>query len=196
MPSLSSLADDVYTLTNRPDLEGETTLAIKNATLKAHRSDFFYKDLFETGIQFDFEQTQQTLDYKLLIPRWRAAKYLRFTDLNNCQGPFIDIITPDAVLDSYSINKENVAYVAGAEFKIRTCKASQYFLLGCYVFPDVTTDGYDSWIADEQPSAIVYEAAATIFKTIGFDEQTAMYTAMAQQERMELKMGNIEAVGY
>lgn len=198
--SLASLVADVYTLTNRPDLVGETTLAVRNATLKAHRTDFYPKDLFETGIVFDFAQPVQSLEYKELIPRWRALKYLREyipgTDPSDgVTGDFYEIVTPDNVLDSYNINKENVCYMAGSELKVRTRSSAQYFLLGCYIYPDVTPENFRSWIADEHPSTIVYEAAATVFKTIGFDEQFSAYQSMVQAEYQMLKE-QILANGY
>jgi hypothetical protein len=199
--SLTSLVDDVFTLTNRHDLVGETTLAVRNATLKAHNQDFFYKDLVETGIVFDYEQVQQSLEYKTLVPRWRAFKYLRkYLQGTNGQqgfpGDFLEFISPDGVLDSYSINKENVCYLAGVELKIRSLGAQQHFLLGCYVFPNVTVADYKSWIAEEQPAAVIYEAAATVFKAIGYDEQNSAYRALVHEEYVQLKMNNIQAVGY
>jgi len=193
--TLTSLVNDVYTLTNRPDLVGETVLAVRNATLKAHNTDYYYKDLFETGIQFDFAQAQQTFEYKDLIPRWRALKYLR-KYFNDSPADFLTIITPDQILDSYSVNRENVCYVAGTELQIRSNCDIQYLLLGCYIYPDVTVDNYDSWIADEQPAAIIYDAAATVFKTIGYDEQNAVYTNLVQAEYAQLRITNIQAVGY
>jgi hypothetical protein len=199
--TLTSLVNDVYTLTNRPDLVGETTLAVRNATLKAHSLDFFDKDLFETGIQFDYAQCQQTLEYKLLVPRWRALKYIRqfvpdSTGVGGLDGDFLTVVTPDNLLDSYSRNKENVCYLAGSNLQIKCKSAFQYFLLGCYVYPDVTVEEYDSWIADSQPMAIVYEAAATVFKTIGYDEQYATYKTMVDMEYANLRISGLQTVGY
>lgn len=198
-PSLTSLTADVVSLTNRPDLVGETALAIRAATLKAHGFDYYYKDLIETGIQFDYSQTQQTLEYKSLIPRWRALKYLRKFDYSTppgCAGKFLELLTPESILDSYGINRENVCYVAGLELQIRCTELQQFFLLGCYVHPDVTTDNYSSWIAEESPLTIIYEAAATVFKTIGYDEQVATYRQLVAEQYAELKLTNIVANGY
>lgn len=199
MTTLASLIADVYTLTNRPDLVGETALAVRAATLKAHTSDYYYKDIFETGVMFDVSARQQSLEYKTLVPRWRALKYLRKFDNSSdpgCPGDFLDVITPEQILDSYSINRENVCYVAGLELQIRSRDAYQYYLLGCYVFPNVVTETYSSWIADESPMAIVTEAAATVFKTIGYDEQAATYARLTQEEYAMLRMTNIVANGY
>jgi len=197
--SLTTLVNNVYSLTNRPDLVSETLLAVQNATLKAHRSDFYPKDLLETGIQFDSPNTLQTLAYKTIVPSWKALKYLRKYDYSSPPGialDFLKIVAPDNVLDDYNLNVDDVCYVAGLNLQIRTKQAMQYFLLGCYVNPIVTAQGYASWIADEQPACILYDAAATIFKTIGFDEQNAAYRQMVLDEYVILKENNILANGY
>ena len=201
MTSFTDLVDSVFTLTNRPDLVSETKLAVRSATLKAHGSDYYYKDLRETGIQFDFSLPQQSLEYKTLIANWRSLKYIRpyFYDTNQQNGrpgDFLTVLTPGEVLDSYSIAKENVCYVAGLELQIRTRTATQFFLLGYYAYPNVTEDNYSSWIADEAQMAIVYEAASIVFKTIGFDEQSAIYKQLVSDEYVELKLTNIIANGY
>jgi hypothetical protein len=194
--TLTSLVNDVFTLTNRPDLVSETTLAVRNATLKAHSSDFYAKDLFETGIQFDYDLAQQSLEYKQLIPRWRALKYIRKCTENGVPREFLDLITPEEILDSYNATRSNVVYLAGVNLQIRTNCAWKYFLLACYLHPDVTPDKYCSWIAQDNPAAIQYEAAATVFKTIGYDEQAATYRQMVVEEYSLLKASNIIANGY
>ena len=196
MTVFTDLLADVYTITNRPDLVNATKLAIRSATLKAHQIDFFYKDLFETGITFLTAEYQQVLAYKELVPRWRAFKYLRISDINGTDtDKFLTLITPDSVLDDYAVNRENVVYFTGLEFKTRTLAKSQYFLLGCYLNPITAETGYSSWIAEEYPFAIIFEAAAQVFKGIGFDEQVAVYRNMCAEQYASLKAGNIVALG-
>lgn len=199
MTTLTALCSDVYALTNRPDLVSETVLAVRAATLKAHQSDYFPKDLFETAIKFEEEKYLQSLEYKAVIPRWRSLSYLRKynpTELDNAKGEFLTVLTPGEVLDNYGINRENVVYLAGSMLEIRSSDLLQYVLLGCYVHPDVTVEGYSSWIADEHPFYIVYEAARTLFKTIGYDEQAAMYDRLVQEQLAILRQSQIIAVGY
>ena len=202
--SFITMLDNVYALTNRPDLVNETTLAVQNATLKAHRSDFYPKDLYETGVQFDFALNFQTLEYKSLIPLWRSISYLRPMVTTNPDGtpvttPYagnvLTMITPGAVLDDYNINKTDVYYIAGLQLNINVLCAQQYFLLGCYVYPNVIPASYYSWIADEHPEIILYEAAATIFNTIGYQEQAAAYRQMIAEEMQSLKQ-EIIGMGY
>lgn len=174
MASLNSLMSDVYVLTNRPDLEAETKLAVKKATLKMHHSDYYPKDLFETGIAWNPPAFIQSLAYKTLIPNWRSFKYLRkYSD--GLAGAFFTLLTPEETLDRYSIAKENICYVAGDQLEIRSSTEDTNMLIGCYVHPNITDSGFSSWIADEHPYAVVFEAAAGVFKMIGQDQEAAYY---------------------
>jgi|SRR5579863_5392360 len=219
----ASLVQEVYYLTNRPDLVNETATAVQAATLRAHHSDFYYKDLVEVAAEFT------NLAYIQQIPlsfftNFRSLKYLRKyypgTSPNNPpnqdqspnnlpplygmyyapganlpDGRFFKIITPDEALDSYFINKIDVAYIAGQLVQIRSADYFQYALCGYYAHPNVTSGGYNSWIANENPFAIIYAAAAIVFKTIGYDEQNAQYQQLMQEEIAMLQMSNIVAVG-
>lgn len=195
--TLTELRQEVYNLTNRPALVAETLTAIRSATLKLHQLDYFYKDIYETGISFLAPAYVQTLEYRTLIPRWRSLKYLRKTDSTGQeQGALYTIITPESVLDQYGQNQLNVCYVAGAALKIRSEAALQYALLGCYVNPDISESGYNSWLALDHPYAIVFEAAAIVFKAIGDTEKFAAYTQLAAQQAAEVKLSNIQSYGY
>ena len=68
--TLNELIAEVYTITNRPDLVAQTLMAVRSATLKLHQSDYYYKDIFETGFQFtSAEYLQQDT---------RMAHFLKF----------------------------------------------------------------------------------------------------------------------
>jgi len=192
MATFSELCSDVYILTNRPDLVAETTLAVRAATLKAHQSDFYPKDLYEVGISWPTPDYIQSLDYRLLIPRWRAFKYLR-KYANGAPGDFINLLTPEQTLDGYSINREDICYIAGEMLEIRSSTADDNMILACYLNPDTTENSFNSWIALDHPYAIVYEAARSIFKQIGFDEQA---TSIRQEVAEQYQILKQEVTGY
>lgn len=198
MATFAELQTDVYAITNRPDLVAETKLAVKAATLKAHQSDFYFKDLFETGIQFSTADYTQQLDVKSIIPRFRTLKYIRRYD-NTGTGKaaeYYPILTPNELLDSYGVDKQSVAYVAGTTLNIKSFNLLQYALLGVYLNPDITDLNYTSWVATDHPYCIEFEAARLVFKQIGFDEQAAAFEKLAMEQFAELKLNNIQAVGY
>jgi hypothetical protein len=192
MADFNTIVNEVFTITNRPDLVKETQLAVKSATLQLHRSEFFYKDLLETALQFDASNYLQSIDYRSLFPRYRSLEYLRKYDPTQGVGGFIDIITPAEILDSYGVQKNNIAYVAGSLIQVRASENLQYVLIGLYQNPDVSPDTYKSWIADEALYAIVYKAASILFGTVlGDIARQNSNDAMANVEFLEVKNSNI-----
>lgn len=207
MADFNSILEQVYTITNRSDLVAETKLAIKSATLQLHRSEYFYKDIFETALQFETKDFLQTIDYRTLFPRYRSLKYLRkFDPLNNYGNmPSIDvnerdiftIITPEEVLNSYGGSRTNVVYVAGSVIQVKSNTAIQFAVIGIYQNPDVSESGYTSWIADESEFAIIYKAASIVFGTIlGDSARRSENDAQAQLEMQQIRNSNIIAEGY
>ena len=194
--SLASIVADVYTLTNRPDLVGETALAVKAAVIKAHQSDDYIKDFAEYSIAFSASDYFQSLDYKSVIPLWRKPRYIRKYDASGSSpGLMLTYIEPEKVVDEYNASRQNVFYVAGSNIQIRTSDSCQYFLVGAYVNPDVTATGFNSWIANDHPFAIIYEAAAIVFKTIGYDEQVPIYRQMVAEQLQILKQHAVTGLG-
>jgi hypothetical protein len=195
--TLNELIAEVYTITNRPDLVAQTLTAVRSATLKLHQSDYFYKDLRETGVSFVSALYVQQLEYRPLFPKWRALKYVRKTDAAGTDtGAFLELVVPENVLDNYKQNRNDICYVAGEVIQIRSSTQLQYIILGRYDSPDITQSGYDSWIALDHPYAIVFEAASTVFKMIGDTDQFAAYTQLAGMQLVELRNSNILAAGY
>ena len=196
--TLSELRQEVYTLTNRPDLVAQTLSAIRAATLKIHQSDYYYKDLVETGVLFSSPAYLQQIEYRILLPKWRALKYLRKTDSTGfADGAFFEVLAiPEMVEDQYKLNRNDVCYVAGSVIQVRSSTQLQYAILSAYVNPDITEAGYNSWLAEDHPYAIVFEAASNVFKMIGDTDQFAAYSQLSAQQMAEVRMSNIQAIGY
>ena len=201
MATFSELCSDVYSLTNRPDLVAETALAVKAATLKLHQSDFYFKDLYESGIQFPTSDYIQQFDVKAVVPLFRALKFIRRYDPAGNGGTgkaaeYYKILTPGELLDSYGNDRVGVAYAAGAVINIKSANLLQYGIIGVYLNPDLATASFTSWIAVDHPYSIEFEAARVLFKMIGFDEQSAAYEKLAAEQLAEVKISNIQSVGY
>jgi hypothetical protein len=194
--TLTELQNEVYAITNRPDMATQTLSAVRAATLSLHQADYYFKDLIETGLSFETPEFLQQVEYGTIFPRFRSLKYLRKTDASGREdGKFLEILPPELVVDSYSINKGDVAYVAGAILQIRAAAPVQYLLVGYYAHPNITLEAYNSWIAAEHPFAIVYAAAARIFKAVGKDSEYATWTAEAAGEARRVMISNIVATG-
>lgn len=195
--TLTELQNEVYAITNRPDMVSQTLSAVRNATLAVHQSDYFYKDLYETGIDLEQEVFIHSFEVLNPVPRFRALKYVRKTDVSmSDNGAFLDLVPPELIADAYGCNKNDICYMAGDVLQIRSSTSLRYILLGAYVNPDITEAGFSSWIARDHPYAIVAKAAARIFKQTGKDTEYAVWTAEAREELDKVRLSNIVAGGY
>lgn len=195
--TFDELVSEVYLITNRADLVNETKSAIKAATLKAHKTDFYSKDIYETGIEFDSADYRQSLDYISLFSNFRALKYFRrVTSATDDVGAFLEVITPEETIDSYGSNRVDIAYVAGRVLEIRAAVEFKYALIGAYVLPIVREGAYNSWVAEQFPYAIVYEACRVLFRSIGQMEESNAQSQLVAEEYAELKMSALSDVGY
>lgn len=196
---LSELQVAVYALTKRPDKVAETIQAIQNAILKLHTQDFYPKDIIETGVSFGTASILQDFD-KSIFPRWRAVSYIQPVDGTSfdISGDQLVEITPKFSVDDYDVFKNNVYYEAGQYLKLRTSPAFQYFIVGYYALPDISTITNPTlvdWVPALYPFAVVYEAAAIIFKSIGFVDQEKSMRELAAGEAGRLGISSILATG-
>ena len=195
--NFAELVSEVISITKRPDLADRTQGAVRAATQKLHQSDFFFKDLVEIPVQFSESAFIQNFLPTDVLPRFRKAKYIRYWigDANGQPGPFLKQIQIENALDTYGYQRNNVFYLAGQMIQIRANPAVYRVLFGAYVHPVLLpAESYQSWIADEAPYAIIYEAARTVFRSISLQEQAAEYTRLAGEILAELKMSYVDDI--
>jgi hypothetical protein len=196
--TFDELVAEVYIITKRPDLSAETSSAIRSATLKAHNSDFFSRDILQVEIAFEESNYLQTMDIYNSFPNYRALKLFKRYD--KAAGPeygtFITVVTADELLDAYGHNRADIAYVAGRSLNIRSSCAFQSAIMLAYMMPVLDVTRYSSWIAQLHPWAIINEACRVIFKMIGYDEQSAQYNTLVAEEYQLLTMTGLSDVGY
>lgn len=195
--TFDELCQEVQIIVKRPDLAERIQSSVRAATEKIHSLDFFYKDLVEVPVQFESELNIQNFVPKEIIPKFRKAKYIRFWhgDVNGSAGVFLTPIQIENAIDSYGCDRVNVYYMAGTMLQMRTNPAVFRVLFGAYIYPTVTPiTSYSSWIAEEYPWAIVYEAARTIFRSISLQEQAGEYEKLTAEVVSEIRMSCIDDI--
>ena len=195
--NFTEIYNEVLIITKRPDLVDRTKQAIRSATIKAHHSDFYYKDIVEVPVQFTTLFYLQSFLPTEVVPQFRMAKYIRLWqgDLTGDVGKFLTPIQIENSLDLYQQKKVDVFYMAGQLLQIRGACTIDKVLFGCYVNPVVLPEAaYSSWIASDQPYAIIYEAARQVFKSISYTEQANEYSNLVAEEYAELKLSSVESV--
>jgi len=187
--TLDELRQSVYDITSRPDLASITLTGIQAATIDAHKSEDYPKDITERPIVFPVIDYTQSLEYRTLFPRFRRFAYIR-NYAGNILCTHLRSISPFKTQDEYGLELTNIYYLAGDNIQIRLETATDRLLAGVYQNPDVSAEGYDSWIAREEPFAIIHAAAAFVLRKIGFAEDAQNERAQAQQ-KLALLMTNI-----
>jgi hypothetical protein len=195
--TFQEIYDEIILITKRPDLVDRTKQAIRAATLKAHQSDFYYKDLIEIAVQFTDPFYLQSFVPTEVVPAFRKAKYIRLWagGLAGEPGKFLTPIQIENSQDGYGHIKQDVFYMAGQNLQIRGMCALDKVLFGCYQNPIITPEAnYNSWIAVEMPYVIIYEAARTIFKSMSYTEQANEYSQLVGEQFQELKLSYVDDV--
>lgn len=193
--TLAQLKADVLTIVKRADLVDAIDLHTKNAILKAHSADYWMQDLFEFAFSFGTAAPTYSLEIRALIPLFRKMKYLNTIDQTSLDViKALNGISPTNFLDAYGYKRDYSFYEAGVYIQIRCSDSPQYFNAGVYLLPD-TTLAVPSWIADSYPYAIVYEAARTLFKSIGFDEQSAAMEKLVAEAMQMVREAGVPTIG-
>jgi len=192
MATFQEMYDEVVILTKRPDLIDKTKQAVKSATLFTHNSGFYPRDVSESGLKFNDPGFIQNFDPKNIWPLFRKIKYIRRWNYDAADpnygkvGPFFKPIEIGQSVDAYGYDKQDVFYLAGQLQQIRSSLEFQYALAGAYLYPNVTESNYASWIADEFPFAIIYDAARRVSSGIGFREDAQDFQAQTQEVMSEI----------
>lgn len=186
-----TLCEKVATVTNRPDLEDEIKEYVRSSVLKMHGIDFFFRDLvvskviFPEALYIQKLNTDQFARYRntAVIRKWDSS--LNDQELNPLLSPRQDAsglvifknIEPSDIFDEQypTLLKTDVYYAAGSMLYMRSLTAFDSILLGFYTFPDVTLDNFETWLMQNHPYAIIYDASSVVFQATGQNDQSRKF---------------------
>lgn len=217
MASFSELRDTVYTITNRPDLVNETTLALRKALFKFHSADSWKQDLnmvvLTMASHTPLEQWRWNIPLST-FPRHRRPKNLRippqdfrvgmpssgnalfyppFNQLSTHGG--FQFLTEDNIFDSYLLEKSNYFYMAGASIYIKASweplKLEYWYYQNPLFSSTEDPNNISSWIADQFPDYICEEASSAVFKAIGKDDEVSRYREIFAENLQLLRMSDV-----
>lgn len=216
MSTLNLLASDVYVLTNRPDLVAETRVALRKAIIKFHSAETFKRDLVTTRLQMATFTPMQPNQFRWSIPLSQFTRFRRPCALsypvdlayptNQVPAPLIDWpvgfdrsrefaeTTANNLFDSYNTERQNYYFVAGSTLTIKSGWGVDYLDLVYYQYPLVPPDAdatIISWICDQYPDSVIEEAAGTVFKMIGKDDEYQRFMQLFVENLSILKMTDV-----
>jgi hypothetical protein len=205
--NFAEIKAEVISLTDHPESDAVIVSAVKAATLRLHHTDYYARDLQEAKVTLLSSDYVHQFNAKATFMRYRALNYLRkwdptgqdsLTQLNTgAPGNFFKILDPAQILDGYGSQKDNIAYVAGDLLNIRSNTQVQMLLAGWYAHPLVTdTSKYTSWIADDVPYAIIFDACSIVFQTFAMQDQARKYDNLVAEQLQMVRMTGLTGKGY
>lgn len=178
MTSFADLEQLVVDQTRRPEVPAITKSAIRNATLRAHHTDFFPRDLAETQLPFAVSSTAFYYDFPLIytsLDRLRSIKTLRMLDpANFVPTEQLEFREVDDLYQADGCRRPSIYTLQGDTLRIYAQRPTGLMAAFYYRNPNVAEAQYNSWIANMYPDELAMWAASIVFARVGFTE-------MAQQ---------------
>ena len=211
MTTFADLVTSTYTVTKRPDLVAETTLALKRAITKEHAAMDYPRDLASIAVPLT-QPVPNTYRYTLSLATLSlypsARKITRIIEIDNPVEPAAATYlgnqgliefkekAHDNLFDSYHMEAYNYFYRFGSNLNLVAQRQVNNVAIQYYFLPDLSnTASYSDWMADMYDYAIYTHAAAEIFRIIGKSEEYKMQLAMVQENRLDIIKNEIGRIG-
>jgi hypothetical protein len=190
--NFAELYAEVVSITKRPDLEGRTRSALRQAVMFSHRSNNFWRDLVD-NVEVPIPAPEGILLLEDHFPRMRSIASFEAVRADGTSVQ-LDETAVDSLRDEYGERKKFWYY--GTAVGIRySAYGSDRVRLAYYNDPVVTEAGFDSWIAKKYPDAIIRWATSLIFKSIGNNDEAGQELQIAQALLQQLTTGDFNIKG-
>lgn len=204
----AELIAEIKLLSKRGDIDDKIAIALRMTTLRAHRSDFFWRDLVEATATFSSANVV-TIDVATSLTRFRQLSYIQYYDVaNSSVGTMLEEVDPSNIFDDYNYQKTDAWYLAGNNLNINFRWPTAAARIGYWQNPDVAVATYNSWIKDQLPDILIQGSLAYLFNTMGKQEEARALNRLVGFEpdpsnRMpgmtlldQLKATNIRGAGH
>lgn len=162
--------------TRRPEVPAITQAAIRSATLRAHHTDFFYRDLTPGNLSYvptSGAQFYDLTDLPNLLPKLRSLQTVKSVDSLLLPVEVLEYREMQDLYDADLALRPSVYTLIGDTLRIYPQAATGGLSVTYYKNPVTTELGYNSWIANDYPDELAMWAAAIVFARTGFAEMAA-----------------------
>jgi len=210
MTTFAELQDSVITITKRPDLVNETTLALKRAIIKEHSAMDYPRDLARlssalvqpspNNYRYDVSLTSLGLYPKarklLEVREVVSPEGINYNTFEGVQGLLLfKERAPDNIFDAYGVEQQAYWYRLGGNLIIVAPRQVNNVLITYYAVPSTAVlASYSDWMADMYDYVLYTHAAAEIFRIIGKTEEYKFQLAMTQENRLDIIRNEIGAI--
>ena len=190
MTTFAELESLVIEQTRRPEISSVTKAAIRTATLRAHHTDFFPRDLASGPLTYALSSTAQFYDFPNIsqtLLRLRSLKRSHGIDaVTSVPGEELEFREADDLFDADGKRRPHIYTRVGDKlriyFSVPTGAATAFF----YQNPQTSEAQYSSWIADTYPDELAAWAAGIVFARTGFTEMAQQFQELHVRPFKEL----------
>lgn len=178
MTTFVELRELTIELTKRPELVALTESAVRTATLRAHHTDFFRRDLIQATMNYTVVADAYFYNFPNLtdtLPRLRTMKNIYGVTMEGHQIEQLEYRESDDLYNSDGNYRRYVYTLIGDTLRVYPDLPTG--ILHAYYFqnPDVSSSNYTSWIANTYPDDLAGWAAAIVMARTGFLEMAKTY---------------------
>ena len=163
--------------TRRPEVPAITQAAIRTATIRAHHTDFFYRDLAPGNLSYTpttGASFYDLSDLPTLLPKLRSLQTMKSVESSTFLP--VEVLEYREMQDLYDSDlnlRPSVYTLIGDTLRFYPQLHTGLLSVTYYKNPVTTDIGYSSWIANEYPDELAMWAAAIVFARTGFAEMAA-----------------------
>jgi nitrogen regulatory protein PII-like uncharacterized protein len=191
MTTFADILDDVYTLTDKPNLVSESKLGVRAATVKLHGLEFWREDRVEEEVAVAVSENQFSLTLATdLSSPCRKINAIKKID----SDVYFEEIDPTQVLDGFGHRRQNTYYRVGNVLNFLTDSGDTSVYVIYYKHPVAVETGYSSWIANSYPILVALEAASFVLSTIGDKEAAQKIDAMKGEHLNVLLINHLDPI--
>lgn len=190
MTTFAELESLVVEQTRRPEISSVTKAAIRTATLRAHHTDFFPRDLAQGPLLYTLSSIAQFYDFPNIsqtLLRMRSLKLIHGIDaVTSAPVEQLEFREADDLFDVDGNRRQHIYTLVGdtlrVYFSAPTGAATAFF----YQNPQTSEAQYSSWIADTYPDELAAWAAGIVFARTGFTEMAQQFQELHVRPFKEL----------
>ena len=190
MTTFAELESLVIEQTRRPEISSVTKAAIRTATLRAHHTDFFPRDLASGPLTYTLSSIAQFYDFPNIsqtLLRMRSLKLIHGIDaVTSAPVEQLEFREADDLFDQDGNRRPHIYTLVGDTLRIYfsapTGAATAFF----YQNPQTSEAQYSSWIADTYPDELAAWAAGIVFARTGFTEMAQQFQELHVRPFKEL----------
>lgn len=184
---------EIYLYTKRSDLEARTRSALRTATLFAHRTDNYWRDLSD-GVLIPISASEGNISLQDYLPRFRSLNSIYPVD-GEQRGRDLEQRDADDLLDDYHSKRRHWFYGHATGIRYNTELLLPNLRVSYWRDPDINPSTYDSWIARNYPDVIIHWASSLVMRSVGHREEAEAELQMAQALLQELVTNDFNIKG-